>query len=569
MNINYQKFKNSKIYTTISIFIFAFIILLLLWNSPFSSDDWTLISFAKENPLSYKIGWASEGASYYRPITMLSFYFNFSLSKYNPLIYYISNILIHIINSIIVIHLLLILNNSFRFGVSNKIIYLSSILFFLLPQNLHNVIWISGRADLLCLLFVLLSFLYSIKFIYNSNHKYKYLVLFGLNYILALGCKEVAVIINFYLILLFYITKQKKADIFIKLKLLSILSISISIIYLICRIIMWDDIINLSLIPKNIFYIVSMYFYGVISFIFPIDIIELYSLIFNNIILFLFVLFVVIILIVNLFRIILKNKSKRKLELFTYLLFFSFSVFIYITIYPTSRLAYNHILLFLIPFIFLLNSSYLTDIKSYKIITYSITILMFIGIYFILVQKQKIDNYNNILYETLNTSIVQNKNVISVASLMTVGQMWSLPVFDKIFYNDESEKNKKNITSLYGVKTCSQDNLFNSIEYFRLNDSSFIVNVLNNTTVLSPTGFPYNYLNIYTLNISNDIKISIIKNSNFRSKYASSILVSVKKEIINNYAILHIKNGKILLDKFSNFIANLKSISDDTIEKLY
>jgi len=129
---------------------------------------------------------------FYRPFSSLSYWLDLKIWSFNPAGFHLTNILLHMINTIILYFLLL------NIGFSRMASFLSSLLFSLFPFHFENVSWISGRTDLLSFLFASLSVLLFIKFLKRKN--YVLLILSSCLYLFSLLSKES----NIFLIVIYF-----------------------------------------------------------------------------------------------------------------------------------------------------------------------------------------------------------------------------------------------------------------------------------------------------------------------------------------------------------------------------
>jgi tetratricopeptide (TPR) repeat protein len=166
---------------------------------------------------------AGAGKKYnaYRPIQILSYLIDYSLWKSNVIGYHFVNVLLHISVALIIFWLINILYKD------NLLACLTSLIFVVHPLHTEAVAYISGRADSLVTIFMLLCFIFYIKQLsLRGTTPY---VLMLLTYALALLSRENALILPLLLLLYHYAFKQK-----IKLKLFLPLLI-ITFIYVIVR----------------------------------------------------------------------------------------------------------------------------------------------------------------------------------------------------------------------------------------------------------------------------------------------------------------------------------------------
>jgi len=119
---------------------------------------------------------------FYRPMTSLSYWLDFKAWGMNPAGFHLTNILIHLANTILLFVILL------QLGMRRIPAFMSGLLFALFPLHFENVSWITGRTDLLSFFFTALSALLFIK--YTKRGKYSSLVVSSVFLLLALLSKE-------------------------------------------------------------------------------------------------------------------------------------------------------------------------------------------------------------------------------------------------------------------------------------------------------------------------------------------------------------------------------------------
>ncbi len=161
------------------------------------------------------------GTSYYRPIINISFIIDRWISPTNNFIFQFSNIIYHILATLLFFNLLI------RFKIKNEWAVTIACLFGILPINVNAVSWIVGRNDVLYTIFALSSLIFLMK-----SSKIKYLLLSSLFTLLAFLSKETALVtplINLYV--LFFYLKYNKND---KIKYIILLVITY-IIYFILK----------------------------------------------------------------------------------------------------------------------------------------------------------------------------------------------------------------------------------------------------------------------------------------------------------------------------------------------
>jgi tetratricopeptide (TPR) repeat protein len=149
---------------------------------------------------------AGVGRSYafYRPIQIASYAADYFLWSLDVRGYHLTNILLHILVSIAVYRLVYIL-----FG-NNTISLLSGIFFVVHPIHTEAVTYISGRADSLAALFILLCFIFYIRYLQMQKAGLYILVL--LTCILALLSRENSIVLPI-LLLLYHYTFRKRVKV--------------------------------------------------------------------------------------------------------------------------------------------------------------------------------------------------------------------------------------------------------------------------------------------------------------------------------------------------------------------
>jgi tetratricopeptide (TPR) repeat protein len=201
-------------------FIFLFVALALYCQSlpcDFILDD---ISFITNNPLiknlkflpriwvedTYRFS-ASKTSGYYRPFLLTTFAVDYAVWGLKPFGFRITNILLHSINSYLVFIFLLALSKNFSLS------FIASTLFCIHPIHTSAVSYISGRADLLATLFILLSLLYFKR--YLENQKLNTYITSIFLFLLALTSRENALLMPLLALLLVLKNRRLSQNIFL------------------------------------------------------------------------------------------------------------------------------------------------------------------------------------------------------------------------------------------------------------------------------------------------------------------------------------------------------------------
>lgn len=185
--------KQTKNYSLL--FIISFIVLTALiyshtLHSPFYYDDYHTIIDNKEiksNAIAYQINTP-------RYIGLLTFAFNYRISKLDPFSYHLVNIVIHIANGILlyflVIQLLTLLPGDLFAEKKYLLSFIIALLFLVHPVQTQSVTYICQRFTSLAAFFVLCSILFYFKFRATDPLRYKFLILSLVFGLLAFKTKE-------------------------------------------------------------------------------------------------------------------------------------------------------------------------------------------------------------------------------------------------------------------------------------------------------------------------------------------------------------------------------------------
>ena len=198
----------------------------------------------------------------YRPLQVLSYAVDYRIWKLNPSGFRLTNILLHLFNSILIYYLLLIIADS----TAAKIV---SVLFLVHPAHTSVVTYIAGRADLLASFFMLLSLIGFLQFIRLKSKIYYIASL--LSALLALYSRENALLsFIFIALILFYLKAKPKyyfyvipfilLDLFYILSRLSILGYHAFVLH--------PSLISLPLRVVNFLNIIPRY---LLLLLFPLD----------------------------------------------------------------------------------------------------------------------------------------------------------------------------------------------------------------------------------------------------------------------------------------------------------
>ena len=146
-----------------------------------------------------------EGGNFYRPLQISSYLFDYSLWKFNPFGFHLTNLILHCAVALAIYFLIA------KISANNLIGFLSAIFFVIHPVHTEAVTYISGRADLLASSFLLFAFLCFLKIPTRLCAKRNlYWIGSCLLYIFALLSKESALIFLFLVLFYGFCFRRKK-----------------------------------------------------------------------------------------------------------------------------------------------------------------------------------------------------------------------------------------------------------------------------------------------------------------------------------------------------------------------
>ena len=148
---------------------------------------------------------AGQNRQFYRPLTSFSYWLDFKAWGLNPAGFHLTNILLHVLNSILLFGLLL------RLGFGWPASFSGALLFSVFPAHFENVSWISGRTDLLSFFFAALSLLFFLGFL-KKRGVFRLLVS-SLFYLVALLSKENIILLPVLIFLILYEKRRAVKDI--------------------------------------------------------------------------------------------------------------------------------------------------------------------------------------------------------------------------------------------------------------------------------------------------------------------------------------------------------------------
>jgi hypothetical protein len=409
-----NKINNKILYLIIA--LFTFIIYYNALQNDFAFDDESVIlGNSSITSLSNipKFFFAQEGfhkviGRYYRPVVSSTYNIDYAIWQFNPFGYHLTNILIHIIATLLLFALLL---NIFKDYRNKKIISLICTLIFAVhPIHTEAVSWVSGRTDSLVTLFFFAALLFYIKYTDNNSLNKNTLLLSVIFYIFSLLSKEMSVTFPVVIILYDYFVRKYDFKSFRKNFNTYIIFITITVFYLLIRYLVLKDVVE-----RNTY----MYFYGkdfITAFstmlktlpiyakllFFPVNLLYHYNGVYSDSISMfepavLFSLLFIVVLIISAVVI------RKKFGLISFvILFFFISLLPVMNIIPTMNFMAERFL-YITSFAFCLLAGYIiyrTLNKNSEIIVYSVSVIVIIIFSFLTYQRNKDWKDNNTLYST-------------------------------------------------------------------------------------------------------------------------------------------------------------------------
>lgn len=134
---------------------------------------------------------------HYIPLVLLSYAIEYQLAGLNPAVFHLTNVLLHTLNSLLVLWLLYRLIGKF------PVAFMAALLFALHPMRVESVAWITERKDVLSTAFFLGALLAYSYYLRRPQHR-RPLLLCGFLFVCSLCSKAMAISLPIVLLLLDY-----------------------------------------------------------------------------------------------------------------------------------------------------------------------------------------------------------------------------------------------------------------------------------------------------------------------------------------------------------------------------
>ncbi|MFY9309511.1 MAG: tetratricopeptide repeat protein [Bacteroidia bacterium] len=139
----------------------------------------------------------------YHPITMLSYCMEYAKYKLNPKPYHVTNLVIHILNTLLVFFFIWLLTGQ------QWVAFITALLFGIHPMHVESVSWISERKDVLYTFFSLGALCTYIFYLKKESRKRLYYILTIALFLLALLSKAMAVSVAILFFAVDYFLERK------------------------------------------------------------------------------------------------------------------------------------------------------------------------------------------------------------------------------------------------------------------------------------------------------------------------------------------------------------------------
>lgn len=232
---------------------------------------------------SNMIGGAGKISNMYRPVLTLSFAVDYFLWRENPFGFHLTSIILHAVNSILIFFLI------YKLFKNKFVSFLTAIFFIVHPIQSEAIVYASGRTDPLYTFFLLTTLLLFLSFVTYNKTKISTFLGTLFFFLLSLLSKEIAIILPFLLLLIFFTQKERGNYNLQKIIFLTLPFFFIDAIYIFLRLTILNFAnslnfyTNAGLTPQTIIYsqniLVRLYTFNKIFFdylamlLFPIDLI--------------------------------------------------------------------------------------------------------------------------------------------------------------------------------------------------------------------------------------------------------------------------------------------------------
>jgi len=560
------KLSTPKRFLIVTFFVYCVILLplsVVVYNWQFIADDLTLLHAAQKNPFPFRSDWIGSNSGLYRPLAILSFFLNFRLCGYSPFSFYLINFALHLITTLSVALLGRKLFRHSQLPYSNVCGFLLGLVFLISPQDIQNILWISGRTDLLCGMFLFISVLMFIDYIESS--KKSFFVLFVLFQVAAYMSKETAVITNFYALLIIFVYSRKNKNVSTSKTLVP--PLVLTAMYLLFRVIILrgSTFTHLGDLSFSIMKIFKFVFYGVWTMAVPLDLVDVISLFeVNRFVVVVIVVGIIIALAAILNQIVHNRANNLRIGLISVAIGFS-SLVIYSLNYPQMRLMYLHYPFILVGLVYLMLAGKWHRFSSISSV-FIFSGLMFFGVFTVVSRSIKINNYTRALYRVLPDSddYQSQKQYILLSALGRIGQSYAVPNIQymaSLKLRGDLEEMNRSFSIVCYYETDSFDPLDQTGTFQYISPNTIEVTASQKGSILVPsTSKKFNFDDsLYCSEMTKNIQIIPGEMNSLRPGGANSCEIVFNDKIIgDNVEILAYDNSKFTRKPLRSFISDLQ-----------
>jgi lipoprotein NlpI len=180
-----------------------------LGNDVLSWDDTHYVSQYDILPSGIEQIFTTTYMDMYQPLTVLSFWLDHKIWGDNPLPYHLSNLLLHLLNTVLVFIFVALLCRN------NMIASITAALFAFHPMHVESVAWISERKDLASSFFALLALISYVYFLARQKTG-RYIAITLVFYVCSLLVKPQFVLLPFILMLIDFYQKRKGTRVYLE-----------------------------------------------------------------------------------------------------------------------------------------------------------------------------------------------------------------------------------------------------------------------------------------------------------------------------------------------------------------
>jgi protein O-mannosyl-transferase len=198
---------NQNLFLRYGLLLALVVLVTIAFSFGFGNDfvDWDDMEYVVENrfltnPATRSLAalWRTPIALNYHPLTMTTLYWNAVLFGTGPKSFIVTNLILHVINTLLVFLL------ASQLAKQNQITsFFIALIWGLHPMHVESVIWVSERKDVLYTLFFLLACLSYLR--YRRTEKSGWLLLTGGLFVLSCLSKAMAVMLPVVLLLIDYL----------------------------------------------------------------------------------------------------------------------------------------------------------------------------------------------------------------------------------------------------------------------------------------------------------------------------------------------------------------------------